>query len=382
MTALSNYSSHCRRCSQWYHYQCRFCTVAEEQDDEATTGVITGAVPGCGCVPCVQEGHAAGCNPTEGALAVQRKPPMQSVVRRDTAPVTVDECRLHTGATIAVIDIGATRPRTGPLMLATIVLATIGCGQHSPMVQSSSLPAAIDLEQVEAPVLFTYEVVNAYPHDSSAFTQGLVYFDGFLYESTGLLGMSSLRRVQLDTGESEVLFNLPDFEFGEGLALCDERLIQLTWRSGTAHIYGIDDFVMAGAFTYEGEGWGLTCDGERLIMSDGTPVLQFRDTKTFALRRQLEVTSRGTPLDALNELEFINGLVYANVWKTDDIALIHPNDGRVVGWLDLSGLLATMRFAGHVDVLNGIAYDAAGDRLFVTGKLWPWLFEIRIIEKR
>jgi glutaminyl-peptide cyclotransferase len=226
---------------------------------------------------------------------------------------------------------------------------------------------------------YSYEVVDAYPHDASAFTQGLAFENGVLYEGTGLRGRSSLRRVDLETGEVMQTIALPDKFFGEGVAILGDTIVQLTWQSGIGRVYDKNDLSLLREFTYDTEGWGITYDGTRLIMSDGTATLHFLDPATFAVECYVTVRDRDNVVTGLNELEYIDGKVYANVWPTNRIAVIDPADGRVTGWLDLSGLLASRPSTGHVDVLNGIAYDAANDRLFVTGKLWPWLFEIRLI---
>jgi glutamine cyclotransferase len=228
------------------------------------------------------------------------------------------------------------------------------------------------------PDRFGYEVVRTYPHDPLAFTQGLVYGDGVLFESTGLNGSSSLRRVRLDTGEVLQQQDLPREYFGEGLALWDGSLLQLTWRSGMGFVYDAQSFERVGGFAYAGEGWGLTHDGVQLVLSDGTAWLRFVDPDTLVEIGRVAVTDRGQPVTQLNELEFVDGRVYANVWLTDRIAIIDPESGRVEGWIDLTGLLPATA-TGRADVLNGIAYDAASDRLFVTGKLWPSLFEVRLI---
>jgi glutamine cyclotransferase len=235
-------------------------------------------------------------------------------------------------------------------------------------------------QQTGRPPVYGHEVVRTYPHDRTAFTQGLVYHEGILYEGTGLTGRSTIRRVQLETGEVLQRRSIPAQYFGEGIALVANELFQLTWQSQVAFVYDVKSFDMAKSFTYRGEGWGLTFDGSSLIMSDGTDQLRFLDPATFSERRRIRVTSGGMPVHQLNELEFIKGEVWANVWKTDRIARIDPKTGRVTAWLDLSGLL-TPAEREQTDVLNGIAYDAVGDRLFVTGKLWPKLFEIRIASK-
>jgi len=226
--------------------------------------------------------------------------------------------------------------------------------------------------------LYTYEVVNAYPHDTEAFTQGLVFEDGFLYEGTGLEGRSSLRKVDLATGEVLQIKSLSQEFFGEGITIYRDKIIQLTWKSRIGFVYDKNSFVKIGEFTYPTEGWGITHDGKRLIMSDGTAALYLLNPETFAQTGKIRVSYEGTPVSGLNELEYIKGEIYANVWQTNRIAIISPKTGEVVGWIDLSGLVATERSLGKVDVLNGIAYDAKNGRLFVTGKLWPRVFEIKL----
>ncbi|BCX05216.1 MAG: glutaminyl-peptide cyclotransferase [Candidatus Roseilinea sp.] len=231
-----------------------------------------------------------------------------------------------------------------------------------------------------AVITYTYTVVNAYPHDPGAFTQGLVYAGGVLYESTGLYGRSSLRRVALETGEVLQQRDLPAEYFGEGLALFDGQLIQLTWQNNTGFVYDAESFELQQTWAYPTEGWGLTHDGAHLIMSDGSATLRFLDPTTFKVQREVQVTDGGQLVVRLNELEYVNGEVFANIWQTDWVARIDPQTGRVLGWIDLSGLLTPEERQG-VDVLNGIAYDAQNDRLFVTGKLWPKLFEITLAPK-
>jgi glutaminyl-peptide cyclotransferase len=224
---------------------------------------------------------------------------------------------------------------------------------------------------------FGYTVVARYPHDRDAFTQGLQYMDGVLYEGTGLNGRSSIRKVQLETGTVIQRRQLPQEYFGEGITIFKSQLYQLTYQSGIAFTYDAKTFTPQKTFRYQGEGWGLTHDGTNLIMSDGTDALRFLDPETFAERRRLRVTAGGTAVKRLNELEFVKGELFANVWMTDFVARIDPKSGKVTGWIDLAGLLSP-RERQSTDVLNGIAYDAARDRLFVTGKLWPRLFEIRV----
>jgi len=231
-------------------------------------------------------------------------------------------------------------------------------------------------DQAGAPV-YRYEIVNSYPHDPEAFTQGLIYRDGFLYESTGLTGRSSLRKVQLETGKVLQQTKVDPQYFAEGLTDWGNRLIQLTWVTNVGFVYDLASFKQVQTFRYDGEGWGLTHDGRQLIMSDGTPALRFLDPQSRKVTGRVTVRDRGRAVDDLNELEFVNGEVYANVWLTERIAMINPSSGEVTGWIDLTGLMPPAFTAGDA-VLNGIAYDAAGKRLFVTGKLWPRLFEIRV----
>ena len=230
-----------------------------------------------------------------------------------------------------------------------------------------------------APGVSTYQVINAYPHDPAAWTQGLVYVDGQLYEGTGGNGASTLRRVDLETGNIVQSYALPDEYFGEGITIVGERVMQLTWQSQVGFVYARDSFALLDTFRYPTEGWGLTYDGQQLIMSDGTATLRFLDPESFAEVGRIDVTDNGQAVHHLNELEYVRGEIYANVWNTDRIARIAPATGNVVGWIDLSGLLQAEDRRAPVDVLNGIAYDARQDRLFVTGKLWPRLFEIKLL---
>jgi glutamine cyclotransferase len=226
--------------------------------------------------------------------------------------------------------------------------------------------------------VYSYNIVNTYPHDPDAFTEGLVFDDGFLYEGTGLLGQSTLRRVELETGAILQVHELPDEFFGEGITIYGNRVIQLTWQSHVGFVYDKASFELLQQFNYSMEGWGITHDGVHLIMSDGTSTLHFLDPLTFEEIGQLAVFDNHGPVAKLNELEYVQGEIYANVWQTDRIAMIAPDTGRVVGWINLSGLLSAEE-RSQSDVLNGIAYDAGSDRLFVTGKLWPKLFEIDLI---
>jgi len=231
------------------------------------------------------------------------------------------------------------------------------------------------------PAVSGFEIVKAYPHDSTAFTQGLVYVNGSLYESTGLNGQSSVRRVQLESGKVLQRQPVDPAHFAEGLTEWGDKLIQLTWQSGIGFIYDRATLRLKGTFNFAGEGWGLTHDGTRLILSDGTANLRFLNPDSFREIGRVVVRDRGMPVQDLNELEFVKGEVYANVWHTNRIARISPATGEVLGWIDLTGLISP-RLLPHTEaVLNGIAYDSATDRLFVTGKLWPKLFEIRLTPK-
>jgi glutaminyl-peptide cyclotransferase len=225
----------------------------------------------------------------------------------------------------------------------------------------------------------TYQVVHTYPHDPHAFTQGLIYVDGHLYESTGLEGRSSLRMVDLSTGNVLQKHDLPAEYFGEGLTDWGSTLIQLTWTSHEAFVYDRGSFSLQRTLSYDGEGWGLTHDDTQLILSDGTSDLRFLDPKTFRVMRRIHVVEdSGHPVANLNELEYIHGEIYANIWETDEIVRISPSTGKILGRLDLSGIIDKGELHGNGAVLNGIAYDEKGDRLFVTGKLWPKLFEIKV----
>jgi glutaminyl-peptide cyclotransferase len=233
------------------------------------------------------------------------------------------------------------------------------------------------------PPEYTFKIVRTFPHDPSAFTQGLTYRDGFLYEGTGLKGRSSLRKVRLETGEVVQEIDLAPEFFGEGIALLKNEVVQLTWESHTGFVYNLNDFHLLHHFTYPGEGWGLATNGKgnEIFMSDGTAQIRVLDSATLAEKRRFTVRDGKNPIDQLNELEFVEGDVFANIWQTDRIARISPQTGEVVGWIDLAGLLSPVYRLGPEAVLNGIAYDSAQKRLFVTGKLWPSIFEIRLVPK-
>lgn len=238
---------------------------------------------------------------------------------------------------------------------------------------------AAPARQPAGPPVLGYRIVRTFPHDRAAFTQGLQLVDGEIYEGTGQWGQSSLRRVALKTGEVRQKVDLAPHYFGEGIVVIGDRIVQLTWKSGTGFVYDRATFERQQTFTYPGEGWGLTFDGRRIIMSDGTDTLRFWDPETFEEQGRLRVHDRGQPVGQLNELEYVDGVVYANVWPTDRVARIDPATGEVTAWIDFSGLLTpTERSRPEVDVLNGIAYDPATGHLLVTGKNWPWIFEIAL----
>lgn len=253
-----------------------------------------------------------------------------------------------------------------PFRLLIVLLALI------PLAASSSQKTPV----------FGYRVVHTYPHDPNAFTQGLIYLNGLLYESTGIVGRSSVRAVELETGHVIQQQTVPPPFFGEGLTNWRGSLVQLTWQEHQGFVYNLFTFQRERTFEYEGEGWGLTQDGKHLIMSDGTPFLRILDPATFHEIRRIKVTDQGSPVENVNELEFIKGEVYANIWQTDRIARISLSTGQVVGWIDLTGLLSDQERNAGANVLNGIAYDAAKNRLFITGKLWPKLFEIQLVPRK
>jgi glutamine cyclotransferase len=227
--------------------------------------------------------------------------------------------------------------------------------------------------------VYGYEIVNTYPHDTHAFTEGLFYLNGFLYESTGLEGQSTIRKEKLETGEVVQKIDVPPQYFGEGIVNWKHHLISLTWKSEVGFVYDLQTLKLQRHFAYHGEGWALTQDGKRLIMSDGTAELRFLDPDTLQQTGRLTVTYDGKPVRQVNELEWVKGRIYANVWETNMLIIIDPARGDITGVIDLSGLLGTARPPGPDSVLNGIAYDSVHDRLFVTGKNWPKLFEIRVL---
>jgi glutamine cyclotransferase len=262
--------------------------------------------------------------------------------------------------------------KRSPWFAISVLLTTIGTtgGQVSSPNRSKHPPE------------YTFEVVRRFPHDTTAFTQGLAFYDGYLYEGTGLKGRSSLRQIRVETGEIVRQVALPPEYFGEGITVIGNEVIQLTWQSHVGFVYNRADFRWLRSFSYAGEGWGITSDGRELFMSDGTSEIRVLDSSTLAERRRLKVHDGPVQVSELNELEFVQGEVYANVWHSDRIARISPQSGNVLGWIDLSGILSSVYHLEPEAVLNGIAYDAQGKRLFITGKLWPAIFEIRVVPKR
>ena len=263
--------------------------------------------------------------------------------------------------------------RRGALFI-TALLALAACSRSvadkAPSVPPSPATGAV--------AKYTYEVVATWPHDPRAFTQGLVFRQGNFLESTGLYGQSSLRQVEPKTGRILKMLPVPAEFFGEGLAVIGDHAYQLTWRNGQGFVYDADTFRLEREVTLVGEGWGLATDGKLLILSDGTNRVRFLEPAKFQVQRTIDVIADGKPVGRLNELEWVNGEILANVWQTDEVVRIDPATGRVTGRIDFSGLLAPQDRKPDTDVLNGIAYDAAGDRLFVTGKRWPKIFEVRL----
>ena len=261
------------------------------------------------------------------------------------------------------------------------------CGGNQPGANNGNKVVNTNSAKATVPV-YSYEIVKAYPHDPSAFTQGLVFQNGLFYEGTGGRGKdtfhSSLRKVEPDTGRVLQKRDLAAEYFGEGIAVLNDKLFQLTWQEHTAFVYNLSDFKPEKEFKYSGDGWGLTTDGSLLYMSDGTHVLRVIDPETFETKRTIVVNDeRGAPVMQLNELEWVKGEIWANVWQTGTIVRIDPTSGKLLGRIDLEAIVKQEQADNEdADVLNGIAYDAAGDRLFITGKLWKRLFEIKVKPKQ
>jgi glutamine cyclotransferase len=259
----------------------------------------------------------------------------------------------------------------GAALLSLAALGLAGCGDRGPAPAADMVP------------VYTYEIVHAWPHDRGAFTEGLSWLQGGLLESTGIENTSYLRKVDLATGQVRQEVKLPPQYFGEGSVALGDKVYQLTWKTQKGFVYSLANLEEQAEFSYQGEGWGLTTDGRSLIMSNGSNELQFLDPATFQVTRTLSVFSQGRPLKELNELEYVKGEIFANIWQYPLVARIDPATGRLLGLIDFSGLLSPADAAGNPapDVLNGIAYDAKDDRLFVTGKYWPKLFEVRLKRK-
>jgi glutaminyl-peptide cyclotransferase len=277
---------------------------------------------------------------------------------------------VETVARAAAVCVGHSIALSWPFMLRRRFLLTL-------------FPCAIAVSAIAKPPISgpadSYQVVHVYPHDPKAFTQGLLYVDGHLYESTGLNGRSSIRMVDLATGRALQKYDLPAEYFGEGLTDWGSTLVQLTWKAQKGFVYDRFSFSLLRTFQYLGEGWGITHDDTQLIMSDGSSYLRFLDPTSFRETRRIHVTDNtGHAIENLNELEYVRGEIYANIWQSDIIVRISPRTGKVLGWIDLSGIIDKRSLESSDAVLNGIAYDSKADRLFVTGKLWPKLFEIRV----
>jgi glutamine cyclotransferase len=264
----------------------------------------------------------------------------------------------------------------GGVLVLFLSLSTLGC-RTDPVANPAGERAA---ENKRTPT-YGYEVLHTWPHDPGAFTQGLVFHEGKLIESTGQVGRSSLRLVELETGTILKKVDLPSPYFGEGITLLNRRVYQLTWQNQRGFIYDASTFSKLGDFTFTGEGWGLANDGQSLILSDGTNRIRFIDPDNFQVRKTIAVFDESTPISRLNELEYVRGEIYANIWHTERIARIDPQTGHIAGWIDLTGLRSQIEVHDEEAVLNGIAYDETNGRLFVTGKLWPKLFEIRVTKR-
>ena len=261
--------------------------------------------------------------------------------------------------------------------LVLVLCLTVSCFNCQPG-SNGNLPAKTTNPENAVAAKYGYQIVNIWPHDSNAFTQGLILVDGKLLESTGQEGSSSLRSVELETGKVLKKVDVPPPYFAEGIAMLNGKVYQLTWQHSVGFIYDLQTLERAGQFDYQGEGWGLTTDGQSLIISDGSNKLKFLDPASFRVTKTISVVDGAQPVNQLNELEFVKGEIYANVWHSDRVAVIDPQTGRVKAWIDLTGLMPEGELLDEEAVLNGIAYDQANDKFYVTGKLWPRLFEIKV----
>jgi glutamine cyclotransferase len=272
--------------------------------------------------------------------------------------------------------------RSMPARLVLLLLVgsslAVACGASSPAPPEARAASAVAEPAVAQ---YGYEIVRSHPHDPAAFTQGLTIADGQLYEGTGLYGQSSLRRVDLTTGAALQQIALDGRYFGEGVAVVGDRIVQLTYQTGVGFVYDRTTFSKQKEFTYSGEGWGLTYDGQRLIMSDGSDTLRFWNPDTLAEVGRLRVRDGDRAIDRINELEYVDGAIYANIWQEERIARIDPKTGVVNAWIDMSNLLTATERSRGVDVLNGIAHDPKTGHFLITGKLWPWVFEVRFVKK-
>lgn len=268
---------------------------------------------------------------------------------------------------------------TMKILIPAILVALAACsGTNRNAASKQSDPAQPRAEKVR---YYDYRISAVYPHPTDSYTQGLFFADGILWEGTGQEGKSVLQQLNLETGRPTVIASLPNDQFGEGIALLDDKIYQLTWQSNTVHVYDVRTGRRVKRMRYPGEGWGLTTDGRKLYMSNGSERIYTIDPETFRREKSVEVTLEGKPLRYLNELEWIDGKIWANVYTTDQIVIVDPASGRVEGVVDLTGLLPVEDITAQTDVLNGIAYDTEGKRLFVTGKNWDKLFQIEIIER-
>jgi glutaminyl-peptide cyclotransferase len=267
-----------------------------------------------------------------------------------------------------------------PLVLLLASFVFVGCPgrDDGPALDTSQTHVDTPSVPPQSLPVYTYEVVNTWAHDTSAFTEGLLYHDGFLYESTGLQGVSTLRKVEIETGRVVQKIDLSPDIFGEGLALFGDKLYQLSWQNQKGFVYDLKSFKLLRTFTFYGEGWGMTSDSSRLYMGDGSEFLRVLDPDSLRVQKTIGVYDGNRPIKEINELEWVKGEIFANVWKTEMIVRIDPATGKLLGVIDLRGILPEQDRSPQIDVLNGIAYDPATDRLWVTGKKWPRLFEIRL----
>ena len=275
--------------------------------------------------------------------------------------------------------------RSVPARLALLLLVgsslAVACGASSSTPPEPQAHAATPAPAGPVVERYGYEIVRSHPHDPAAFTQGLTIADGQLFEGTGLHGQSSLRRVDLTTGAALQQIALDGRYFGEGVAVVGDRIIQLTYHTGVGFVYDRKTFAKQREFTYSGEGWGLTYDGQRLIMSDGSDTLRFRNPETMAEVGRVRVRDGDRAIDRINEMEYVDGAIYGNIWQEDRIARIDPKTGVVTAWIDMSNLLTATERSRGVDVLNGIAHDPKTGHFLITGKLWPWVFEVKFVKK-